>query len=521
MVIFRPNQKGVASQGKVTITAETAWLCRWPEKPISETFGVVDRHAEGLAFFVPGPEAISIQSIESRKEIMKRTQHLVPMFLAVLLTIPGFFLRLAHPELAPPLTALITGAAILGASFLLLWACDAAQKDISQALALAVVALIAVLPEYAVDMYFTWQAGQYPESDYARYAIANMTGANRLLIGLAWTIIAVIYWLKTRRAVELESDRRTEIFFLGVATLYAFFIPIKGSLAWYDGIVFAGIYAWYLRIAGRRPCEECELHGPAELLGGLPGLKRRMATSFMFLFAAGVILSNAEHFSESLVATGKVLGINEFLLVQWLAPIASEAPEFTVAIMFALRGHAAIALGSLLSAKLNQWTLLVGMIPGVYGLSSGSFESPIPMGDFQLNEILLTAAQSLLAVALLVKMRLDLKGAFLLFGLFVGQFLVPAVMKPFSTGLPLGAYSENIHLPFSILYVLASVYFFLRDRSHLADLRHGLKVPKAEEYHPKKVVIVEPFPSKSCISPEPAMERALSPRVPGSDRRKD
>ncbi len=441
---------------------------------------------------------------------MKGTKHLVPMFLAVLLTFPGFFLRLAHPELAPPLTAFITGAAILGASFLLLWACDAAQKDISQALALAVVALIAVLPEYAVDMYFTWQAGQNPGSDYARYAIANMTGANRLLIGLAWTIIAVIYWLKARRAVDLESDRRTEIFFLGLATLYAFFIPIKGSLAWYDGIVFAGIYGWYLRIAGRRPCEECELHGPAELLGGLPRLKRRMATSFMFLFAAGVILSNAEHFSESLVATGKVLGINEFLLVQWLAPIASEAPEFTVAIMFALRGHAAIALGSLLSAKLNQWTLLVGMIPGVYGLSSGSFKSPIPMGDFQLMEILLTAAQSLLAVALLVRMRLDLKGAFLLFGLFVGQFLVPAVMKPFSAGTPLVAHSENIHLPFSILYVLVSAYFFLRDRSHVVDLRHGLSVPESEGMLPKKMLIVKPGPAVPSATPEPAVERASS-----------
>ncbi|HAA03566.1 MAG TPA: sodium:proton exchanger, partial [Syntrophobacteraceae bacterium] len=100
-------------------------------------------------------------------------------------------------ELSPPLTALTTGVAILGASFLLLWACDAAQKDISQALALAVVALIAVLPEYAVDMYFTWQAGQYPQSNYAQYAIANMTGANRLLIGVAWAAIVAIFWLKT------------------------------------------------------------------------------------------------------------------------------------------------------------------------------------------------------------------------------------------------------------------------------------------------------------------------------------
>ena len=331
---------------------------------------------------------------------MTKTKYLMSMVIAVMLTVPGFILRLFQVELDPAFVALITGAAILGASFLLLWACETAQKDISQALALAVVALIAVLPEYAVDMYFTWQAGQYPQGDYARYAIANMTGANRLIIGIAWAMIVGIFWLKTKRPVELERERRTEVFFLGMATMYAFLIPIKGSLAWYDGIVFMGLFAWYIGLASRRPCVECELEGPAELMGQLPKLKRRVATAVMFLFSAGVILANAEPFSESLVATGKVLGINEFLLIQWLAPIASEAPEFTVATMFALRGQAGIALGSLLSAKLNQWTLLVGMIPGVYGLSSGSFATPIPMGSFQLNEILLTAAQSLLAVPL-------------------------------------------------------------------------------------------------------------------------
>lgn len=170
---------------------------------------------------------------------MKNSKMLLPIFASVLFTLPGLLLRLLHIELDPPLTALISGTAILSASFLLLWTCDAAQKDISQALALAVVAFIAVLPEYAVDMYFTWQAGQYPASDYAHYAIANMTGANRLLIGVAWTLIVAIFWFKTRRHVQLERDRKTEIIFLGLATLYAFVIPIKGTLAWYDGVVFS------------------------------------------------------------------------------------------------------------------------------------------------------------------------------------------------------------------------------------------------------------------------------------------
>ena len=329
--------------------------------------------------------------------------------------------------------------------------------------------------------YFTWQAGQNPQGDYARYAIANMTGANRLIIGIAWAMVAGIFWLKTRCPVELERERRLEVFFLGLATIYAFCIPVKGSLAWYDGVVFVGIFAWYISLASRRPCVECELEGPAELLGRLPKMKRRLATAVMFLFSAGVILANAEPFSESLVASGKLLGINEFLLIQWLAPIASEAPEFTVAAMFALRGQAGIALGSLLSAKLNQWTLLVGMIPGVYGLSSGSFATPIPMGSFQLHEILLTAAQSLLAVVLLLSLRLDIKGALLLFGLFIGQFIPFSFLAPLADIMPWPLGPDGMHLGFVMLYLLVSCCLLVRRRQEIVIEWKAIQVDRPPE----------------------------------------
>ena len=106
-----------------------------------------------------------------------RQRHALTILLAALTALPTIAVRLAGIPLEAPLMALTAGSAILGASFLLLWACDAAQTDISQALALAVVALMAVLPEYSVDMYFTWQAGSNPEGGYAQYAIANMTGS--------------------------------------------------------------------------------------------------------------------------------------------------------------------------------------------------------------------------------------------------------------------------------------------------------------------------------------------------------
>ncbi len=402
---------------------------------------------------------------------------LLPLILAALITLPGLWLRFSGLHLAPPTAALLSGLAILGASFLLLWACDVAQMDIPQTLALAVVALIAVLPEYAVDMYFTWQAGKHPESDYAHYAIANMTGANRLLIGVAWSAIAGLHWFRTSRRVIMDVEQRTEVLFLGLATAYAFIIPIKGSLAWYDGLVFLALYVWYIRLASQRPCQECELEGPAELIGALPKVRRRQATVALFLFAAGVILANAELFSENLVATGKVWGINEFLLVQWLAPIASEAPEFIVAIMFVLRGQAAVAMGSLVSSKLNQWTLLVGMIPGVYGISSGGFEHPLPLGPFQMHEIFLTAAQSLMAVALLASLSLGPGAALLLFGMFAGQLVSPYVVEGLNLPeLPWGNGTDGLHQLFSAAYVALFLCIAWLKRQDMWELRLGATV---------------------------------------------
>ena len=93
----------------------------------------------------------------------------VPLVLALVACLPGAYLgvaelfHLSHPELAPPMLALIYGLAIVGAAFLLSWAAEVAQLDISAGLAIAVLAFIAVLPEYAVDMVFAWKGGNAVE----------------------------------------------------------------------------------------------------------------------------------------------------------------------------------------------------------------------------------------------------------------------------------------------------------------------------------------------------------------------
>ena len=350
---------------------------------------------------------------------------LLPLLGAALLTAPGLYLRATGIHLAPPLEAAAYGATILGAAFLLSWAAEVAQLDISKALSLAILALIAVLPEYAVDLYFAWAAARRP--DYAAYATANMTGANRLLVGLGWPVIVAIYALRTRRGtVRLDPTENVAIGFLGVATTYSFLIPAKGTLSLLDTAILVALFGIYAARTARLPVHAPTLIGPAALIGRLRRAPRRLATAALFLSSAIAILLTAEYFAEALVASGRPLGVDEFLLVQWAAPLASEAPEFVIAAIWAFRGEPADGLGVLVSSKVNQWTLLIGTIPLVYSLSLGAPGS-LRLDLQQEHELWLTAAQSLLAVAVLADLRLGIPEAAALFALFAVQFLIPGI----------------------------------------------------------------------------------------------
>ena len=263
-----------------------------------------------------------------------------------------------------------------------------AELDISQGLALAFLALVAVLPEYAVDLYFASKAATHPE--YTAYATANMTGANRLLIGIAWPLIVVLYWARSgRRELKLPGSRAVELVFLSLATVYSFVIPLKGTLSLLDTVVFVGLFVAYMWRIARSEAGEPDLVGPALAVAALRPWLRRTFVVVFFVFAAGVILGSAEPFAEALVHLGRRRGIDEFLLVQWLAPLASEAPEIVIACILTLKGDAQAGMGAMVSSKVNQWTLLVGTLPLVYSIALGH-PGALHLDARQVEEILLT-----------------------------------------------------------------------------------------------------------------------------------
>jgi cation:H+ antiporter len=406
--------------------------------------------------------------------------------LALLVVIPGLFVRLSGAEPPHWTAALMFGLAIVGAAFMLTWAAEVVQLDVSAGLALALLALIAVLPEYAVDFVFAWRAGQSPTEAHRGLALANMTGANQLLIGVGWSMVVfVAAWrfrkltVAERRAiapkhhgtpdVRLDRTRTVELAFLAAATLYGLTLPFRPVLSLLDAVVLVGLYAVYVARIAKAPAEEPHLVGPASMIGELPTKRRREVVVVLFVVSAGVIVACAEPFAEALVETGKQYHVSEFFLVQWVAPLASEAPEFIVAILFAYRLNTNAALGSLVSSKLNQWTLLVGTLPIVYAVSSGSLHG-LPIRGRQREELWVTAAQSAFALAVVANRRLNEREAGLLLGLFLGQFALNAVLP--------GTLHDEGRIAVGITYIVLALFVIVRDRKAVPGLlRDGFTVP--------------------------------------------
>jgi cation:H+ antiporter len=346
-----------------------------------------------------------------------------------LLALQWIVLRAFHLGHGDPLGQSVgAGLAIFGAAFLLSWAAEAAQVDIPRSLAMAFLALVAVLPEYAVDMYFAWQAPH--REGYAAFATANMTGGNRLLIGLGWaTCVATGYFATRSSAFALGRSQAVEVLFLLIATLYSFVIPWKQTISLWDAAILVTLFIVYMVFAGRQQHEEPELEGPAAWIASQPRFRRRATVIALFVFSGAAILLAAEPFAEGLVATGKQFGIEEFLLVQWLAPLASESPEFIVCILFAWQGKAQAGISALVSSAVNQWTLLIGMLPIVFSVSAGE-PRPMPLDERQVEEMLLTTAQSIYAITIIADLRFSVREAGVLLVLFLSQlFFTDAVYR--------------------------------------------------------------------------------------------
>lgn len=388
-----------------------------------------------------------------------------PLWLLAAFALPApWLLTLLHGgaglshEAATPLA----GLAIVGAAFLLSWAVELAERDIPQSLAILVLALVSVLPEYAVDLHFAIRAASDPS--YAHYAVANMTGANRLLIGLGWAAVVLLAcWRNGTRHLAIPRHQALEMRFLLLSTLYSFLIPLNGEIDLVDAAVLLGLFFWYVAAAAKGHREEAELAGPAAWVASHVGNGvRRLIVATLLVYSAGAIFASAEPFAEGLVHIGTAYAIDEFLLVQWVAPLASESPEFVIALLFAWRHRGALGLGALISSKVNQWTLLVGALPIAFAIASGAFVG-LPLDERQTEELLLTSAQSLLATLLICDFDFSRLEAVLLAAAFGVQLFFP---------------DTEVRLAFSLLYLVIFVLLLVYSPERRSGFLNLLRLPK-------------------------------------------
>jgi cation:H+ antiporter len=325
------------------------------------------------------------------------------------------------------LQALWTFPSILASAFVVAWGAEAAQFYVSQGLALALLAWIQVLPEFAVEAVIAWHRN-------IPLMTANFTGAIRLLTGLGWPMIWAVYALSRRgaqgeaRTIRLDEEHAAEVVGLVPPLLYFGWIIVKGTLDCWDAAVLLLLYAGYLAVLNRIPPREHEdvedlARVPLAVIR-LPAGPRRLAILGLFAVGALVLYLTAHPFLNSMIGLATLLGVSQFVFVQWMAPFLSEFPEFTSTFNWArARGKAGLALMNMVSSNINQWTVLAAMIPIVYSLSLGRL-SAVPLAEHRV-ELLLTLLQSALGVVLLSNFNFQAHEALGLLGLWLAQFLVP------------------------------------------------------------------------------------------------
>jgi cation:H+ antiporter len=376
--------------------------------------------------------------------MLGRLRHpLVAMAAVVALTVPWVAVRALGFVSALPVSGviLVSGVAVIGAAFVLTWGAETAEVDVPRSFALAVLAIIAVAPEYAVDALYAWEAGAFAGTERgveaANLAVANMTGANRILVGLGWSIIALYAIARARSAndaavkrrdgfladaVQLEPRISVEILFLAAATIYALFVPFLGGIDALDALVLVGLYAGYIVVVLRGETTHEPQLGVPGYLQRLTRPRRIAAVSVMFAYSLFVILYAVKPFANGLETLGPRLGLSSFFMIQWVAPFASESPEFIACAYLVRKLRTTAAFNALISSKLNQWTLLIGTLVVVHSLALGQY-GVLQFSQKQAGEIWLTAAQSFFAVTLLVDFEISIREAVALLGLFALQFL--------------------------------------------------------------------------------------------------
>jgi len=361
---------------------------------------------------------------------------------------PVLFLFLAAGEtieIRSPATILWAGPSILFAAMAIAWAAESSQFFIAQGFALAILAWMQTLPEFAGEAVLAWHQ-QVP------FLFAALTGALRLLTGLGWPMIyfaaATVYRRRTGKPLHrivMEAEHSVGVVGLFAAIAYIGVILSKRSVNLYDAAVLTAIYAAYLWLLSKMPSQDEEgieeLEAIPRAIVLAPRARRVAMIAGLFAIGGGLIYFTANPFLGSLFAISNNLGVPSFIFIQWVFPFVTEFPEGLSTFYFARTvDRAPMALMNMVSSNINQWTLLVAMLPVVLSMSTRQVTA-LPMDHQQMLEVLMTVGQQLVGMLFLVNMELAWWEAAALFVLWLVQFVASAVPPE----APLGTIAGHLH----------------------------------------------------------------------------
>jgi cation:H+ antiporter len=353
----------------------------------------------------------------------------------------GVLARIASPYLPVQVAAIGLGVGLIAAAFMLAWAADAGEAVFSGGPVLAVVAVIAVLPEFIIEVHFAF-------IQQAELVTANLTGATRLLLTCAVALPLLVVVIARRRPsvaagpIRLAPQRRLELGILLVAALFAAQILVRGSASVFDGLVLLALYVLYARRVQGSPDEEPAVVGVAAGLVSLPVRWRRPAVAGLIVAAGAVVVATANPFTHALLSTGTSLGFDPYLMIQSVVPVATEAPELVIVAVLVSNRRPSQGLALLLASSVSQWTLGLGSLPLAYAAGGGGVA--LPLAAREQLELGFTAAVTLFVVAALATLELERFDAVLMLVVFAVQLIYPTPFIRLGAGLVLLVFAVDL-----------------------------------------------------------------------------
>lgn len=360
---------------------------------------------------------------------------------------------------------------IIFAAVLIGYGADMLEMVLPGGVAIAIVALLQISPEFFVEWATVKRAALEPlfmtkidilyypfmlyrvvpfEPSFTHNAMANLYGANKLLVGFGPPLVFFVYYFfsHTRKEnyIEFHKIKSYSIFVMLFAILYNFIMYLKNSLMWYDSIFLIIIYIISVVYIGKMEIKYEKTHSSetadkeneenesffmrflkriSKNKAGIVIAFNVYAIAFAFLvFGGGLLVHYSETFLEVLLEASVLAGIPTFFFIGYVAPFMSEFPEKLVAIGFAMKGEEDTAMINFLSSILSQLTLLTAMVPLVYSFYRGELTG-IVFDHVQSQELLLVVAMVLFSLMMFFDLKFTIRETIMALGLFLWQFMFP------------------------------------------------------------------------------------------------